>query len=436
MKNKFNNFKIDLCEKIKIAEERQIHIGEEKDFFYKRPGDLRSEFARDYCRIIHCFGFRRLKHKTQAFFHPVNDHVCTRSEHALHVASISTTICKELQLDTELVNAIAIGHDLGHAPFGHHGEWVLDDLWRVNIEGLNEKDPKKIPREKCKFFWHEKNSLFMADNIETVKDDKGYQRNLNLTYAVRDGIICHCGEHKVKDLKPREKDKNIDLKNIKEPGTTYPYTWEGCIVRASDIISYLGRDIEDAEMGDIVTEKKLIKLKEKINQNTNYSLKDISNSVVIHQLIIDLCKNSSVERGLSFSEDGLELLNQVNNFDYRSIYEDKKIGRYKEYITLMLNVIFEELRQYYDGDIVNCLKKLKNQTEPVYLEFVRWLERYHEPFDGNYTEYISGDKARLEVKPTYNIKSEKDYMKTIIHYISGFTDNFTISCYNDVKSII
>jgi dGTPase len=127
-----------------------------ENVLYHRDSDIRSEFSRDYNRIIHSNAYRRLKHKTQVFFATRNDHICTRIEHVTHVASISYSIAKFLGLDTELTNAIAVGHDLGHAPFGHKGEEVL----------------KKITEEKIeKTFWHEQNSLNFVDNIEVLLDE-------------------------------------------------------------------------------------------------------------------------------------------------------------------------------------------------------------------------------------------------------------------------
>ena len=146
---------------------------------YSKPYDPRSPFERDMQRIMHSQGYRRLKNKTQVFFAPHNDHVCTRIEHVTHVASVAETIAKLLNLNLDLVRAIAIGHDMGHAPFGHHGENVLQNIAKEN--NLHE-------------FWHENNSLRFIDKIETLPDYDGIQQNLNLTYAVRDGIVCHCGE--------------------------------------------------------------------------------------------------------------------------------------------------------------------------------------------------------------------------------------------------
>ena len=116
---------------------------------YSRNNDIRTDFERDYTRILHCEAYRRLKHKTQVFFAPHNDHICTRMEHVNHVASVACTISKYLGLNIQLAEAIATGHDIGHAPFGHHGEDCLNKLLEQK-EGHNA--PKKI--------WHERNSLF------------------------------------------------------------------------------------------------------------------------------------------------------------------------------------------------------------------------------------------------------------------------------------
>ena len=119
---------------------------------YGRNNDIRTEFERDYTRLMHCQAYSRLKHKTQVFYAPKNDHVCTRMEHVGHVASVATTISKYLGLNEELTRAIAIGHDIGHAPFGHTGEEILNSL-------MEQKTGANAPKK----FWHERNSLFFAD---------------------------------------------------------------------------------------------------------------------------------------------------------------------------------------------------------------------------------------------------------------------------------
>ena len=194
-----------------------------------RKSDIRTPFDRDYTRIIHSNAYRRLKHKTQVFFSPENDHICTRIEHVTHVESISYTIASYLGLNTELTKARSVAHDLGHSPFGHEGERILSKICK---------------RDLGTTFWHEKNGLNFVDNIELLEGHDGYKQNLDLTYGVRDGIISHCGEIDENALKPRE--EFIDLNNYNSPSEYAPYTWEACIVKISDKISYIGRDIEDA----------------------------------------------------------------------------------------------------------------------------------------------------------------------------------------------
>lgn len=176
--------------------------------------DTRSEFVRDYTRILHSTAYRRLKHKTQVFFNTSNDHVCTRNEHVQHVESVSFSIAHGLRLNTELTRAIASGHDLGHAPFGHEGEKV------INIR-LNKELSKEYLEPLCymkdsatdkRIFWHEQNGLRFVDKIELLPDIDGKYHNLSLTYAVRDGIVSHCGEIDEKSIKPRK--EKCDLYSI------------------------------------------------------------------------------------------------------------------------------------------------------------------------------------------------------------------------------
>lgn len=253
-------------------------IKREKEL-YKRNNDIRSEFERDYTRVIHSNAYRRLKHKTQVFFSPENDHICTRIEHVVHVESISYTIAKELGLNTELTRAMATAHDVGHSPFGHQGETVLSQISRSDIG---------------ESFWHEKNGLEFVDKIELLEDNLKNKQNLNLTYAVRDGIISHCGEIDENMLKPRE--EYIDLKTYSKPNQYAPYTWEACVVKVADKISYLGRDIEDAITLGILDEH-LDELHKLLNHNSN---EVINNTVIINNLVYDLCKNSSPEKRIMF----------------------------------------------------------------------------------------------------------------------------------------
>ena len=363
---------------------------------YPRNNDIRTEFERDYTRIIHSTAYRRMKHKTQVFFSPDNDHICTRIEHVVHVESISYTIAKYLGLNTELTRAIATSHDIGHSPFGHQGEKILSE---ISMRDIGEK------------FWHEKNGLDIVDKIELLEDPHGNMQNINLTYAVRDGIISHCGEIDQNNLKPRS--EYIDLQEYKAPNQYSPYTWEGCVVKIADKISYLGRDIADSITLGIL-DKDLKDLYKLLNCKPN---EVINNTNIINDLIYDLCTNSSVEKGLCFSDKMYETINKLKKFNYEKIYLSDKLMKSTHYFKLILNNIYDLLRESYN----NRIKAEKICPELLY-NFEEWLANYWN------LERASINKNDV----IFDVKDEKDYCKAIIYYISGMTDNYAIDMYNKI----
>lgn len=362
---------------------------------YNRNNFMRSEFERDYTRIIHSTAYRRLKHKTQVFFSPENDHICTRIEHVTHVESISYTIAKNLGLNTELTKAIAVAHDVGHSPFGHEGEKILSKISNRDL-GIS--------------FWHEKNGLELVDNIELLEDTERFKQNLDLTYAVRDGIISHCGEIDENCLKPRK--EFIDLNDYKFPNQYAPYTWEGCVVKISDKISYLCRDIEDAITLKIFKD---IPGEEDIINNTN----------LINNLIYDLCENSSPEKGLCLSENALNLMNRIKAFNYKYIYASNRIKPSTRYFRVVINEIYNLLKSMYDGQ--NTLNKL-NDVSDIYPNLCKGFIN----FITDYYDFDNRENLRLKNKVLFSIDNEKDFYKAIIYYISGMTDNFAIEIYNEI----
>ena len=362
---------------------------------YNRNNFMRSEFERDYTRIIHSTAYRRLKHKTQVFFSPENDHICTRIEHVTHVESISYTIAKNLGLNTELTKAIAVAHDVGHSPFGHEGEKILSEISNRDL-GIS--------------FWHEKNGLELVDNIELLEDTERFKQNLDLTYAVRDGIISHCGEIDENCLKPRK--EFIDLNDYKFPNQYAPYTWEGCVVKISDKISYLCRDIEDAITLKIFKD---IPGEEDIINNTN----------LINNLIYDLCENSSPEKGLCLSENALNLMNRIKDFNYKYIYASDRIKPSTRYFRVVINEIYNLLKSMYDGQ--NTLNKL-NDVSDIYPNLCKGFIN----FITDYYDFDNKENLRLKNKVLFSIDNEKDFYKAIIYYISGMTDNFAIEIYNEI----
>ena len=378
---------------------------------YKKPEDIRSEFARDYTRILHCNAYRRLKHKTQVFFATRNDHVCTRIEHVNHVASVSYTIASFLGLNTELTNAIAIGHDLGHAPFGHAGEEFLKEI---------------VVNEIGETFWHERNSLRFVDKCETIPDNSGIERHLNLTYAVRDGIVCHCGEVDENSIFPRR--EAVDLYAIEKASQWSPFTWEGCVVKIADKISYLGRDIEDARLLKILTDSETDELTKICRAFGKSEINEISNSLLMHDFIIDLCENSSPERGIAFSAKYLDLINTLKQFNYTYIYRHERLNNYKKYARLIIESICHTLIRCYSGrDTLTQIERSRDIYPTLMLSFRDWLYKY-----SDIGRLQSGSKYQNQV--LYRLDDRKDYIQAIVDYTSGMSDSYAIKIFNEITT--
>ena len=368
------------------------NIIKRQNSLYKRDNEIRSEFERDYTRVINSKAYRRLKHKTQVFFSPENDHICTRIEHVTLVESISYTIAKYFGLNTELTKAIATAHDIGHSPFGHQGEKILSEL--------SENFLKKP-------FWHEKNGLEFVDKVELLETPEGKIQTLDLTYGVRDGIISHCGEINENGLKPRT--EYIDLYEYEHPNQYAPYTWEGCVVKIADKLSYLGRDIEDAITLRILDEK-LKELHEVLKLDKDVK---INNTVILNMFIKDLCENSSLENGLCFSNEKFEMLNNLKEFNYKNIYLSEKTLGSVDYFELVLNKLFWFLSRmnFRDDDMKKICPVLTD-------DFNKWLK-----------EFFS-----LDINHKYMVITDSEFLQAVIYYIAGMTDNFAIEMYNKIIS--
>ena len=368
------------------------NIIKRQNSLYKRDNEIRSEFERDYTRVINSKAYRRLKHKTQVFFSPENDHICTRIEHVTLVESISYTIAKYFGLNTELTKAIATAHDIGHSPFGHQGEKILSKLSKDFIQ---------------KPFWHEKNGLEFVDKVELLETPDGQIQPLDLTYGVRDGIISHCGEIDENGLKPRT--EYIDLYEYEHPNQYAPYTWEGCVVKIADKLSYLGRDIEDAITLGIL-DKKLKELHEVLKLNKDVK---INNTVILNMFIKDLCENSSLENGLCFSDEKFEMLNNLKEFNYKNIYLSEKTLGSVDYFELVLNKLFWFLSRTnfrYDD--------MKKVCPVLADDFNKWIK-----------EFFS-----LDINRKHTIITDREFLQAVVYYIAGMTDNYAIEMYNKIIS--
>lgn len=348
-----------------------------------RP-DIRAEYFRDQTKIIHSYPFRRLKHKTQVFYAPDNDHICTRIEHVLHVATIAATICRGLNLsggdwalDTELAYAIGLGHDLGHAPFGHEGEKEL---------------AAKLGAPKA--FLHEMNSYRVVEHLAN------HGQGLNLTYAVKDGIICHNGEDfELNGLKPSSTPN--DLENIHDRAYV-PCTYEGCIVRLSDKIAYLGRDIEDALTAGFIT-------KADIPARPAKELGE-SNTEIISVLISDIVEHSKRSDAVGFSPAKHAVVAELGKFNYERIYYHPKLLKYRRHIKTIIHSLFD----YF--------------TE-VFAKHGRDFQAYAAmdlDVDRNFGRYIE------QLQPIYD--KEGWAPRTVVtDYIAGMTDSFALDCMRQIS---
>lgn len=390
------------------------------DSLYERKDDARSPFSRDYTRILHSHAYRRLKHKTQVFYNVDNDHICTRMEHVAHVESVSSTIAQALGLNTELTKAIAIGHDLGHAPFGHHGEVVIQELIHEHID----------PNER---FWHERNGLKFVDEVELLEDSHRIYRNLSLTYAVRDGIISHCGEVNENGLRPRE--DRFDLNEFQIPGQYQPATWEGCVVKISDKIAYLGRDVEDAIRLGFLDDKAQDELLKMARMNDHEVM---NTTTIIYTLISDICRNSDPDKGICLSEPYLKMFDSVKDYNYRYIYKNKRFRPFENYSRLVIRELFDFLMDFYREETPGSIWENFEEAEKYYPTLLESFESHLSKYcdDGvipRRKEKLRAIALKCDNKKIYGrLDSRKEYARAIINFISGMTDRFAIEAFEEL----
>ena len=345
---------------------------------HDRKNDVRGDYFRDTTAIIHSSPFRRLKHKTQVFFAPSNDHICTRIEHSLHVASIASTICRGLGLDTELAWAIGMGHDLGHTPFGHTGEKIISRL----MEG-----------EGFPPFQHEVNSLRVVDFLS----ERG--KGLNLTYAVRDGIVSHCGEKLTQCLRPDFHEKQLD--RIQSRSGLVPATWEAVVVRFSDSIAYLGRDWEDACRMALIAPGDLPPM---VKQQLG-----ATNAEIIDSLVGDIIANSNNEKGICFSDEVYPAVLSLSEYNYSHIYKSPLLSGYERYFTRLITLVVDYLERLVkeNGEIEEGYREERNMLA---IGFYRHME---------------------EMKEAY-IAHDGDTKRMIYDYVAGMSDNFCLDCADEI----
>ena len=263
------------------------------------PDLYRTEYQRDRDKILHTKAFRRLSHKTQVFLAPVGDHYRTRLTHTLEVAQIARTIARALGLNEDLAEAIALGHDLGHTPFGHVGEQALAACL-ARHKGIDPVSP-----EGQGLYRHNVQSLRVVDVIEN--DGKG----LNLTAEVRDGIVCHTGSQRAETL-------------------------EGRIVATADRIAYVNHDIDDAVRAGIMNEEELPKELRKVLGNSKRER--------LNTLTHDVIVNSMDKPKICMSEEVREALMELRAYMFTHVYENPLAKGEEDKAIRMV----EDLYSYYE----------------------------------------------------------------------------------------
>ncbi len=269
-----------------------------------QPDFLRTEFQRDRDKILHTKSFRRLSHKTQVFLSAEGDHFRTRLTHTLEVSQIARTISRAISLNEDLVEAIALGHDLGHTPFGHTGETALRACIAQRL-GVGD-DSSELPD----LYRHNVQSLRVIEVIEN--DGLG----LNLTYEVRDGILRHTGDVRAE-------------------------TFEGRIVAVADRIAYVNHDIDDAIRAGLLTESQL--------PARTHQVLGPDHSSRIETLVQDLVANSLECGDIRLSDDVWAAMNELRSFLFERVYRHPEVMKEAHKATFLISALFDYFMQHPDS---------------------------------------------------------------------------------------
>src|SRR5574344_535783 len=339
--------------------------------------DFRPSFFRDVDRILYSLSYMRYVDKTQVFTNINNDNISKRMTHVQMVSKIARTIGRALKLNEDLIEASALGHDLGHVPFGHAGEKILNEISIKNNEG---------------YFNH---------NIQSVRDLLYIENNgvgCNLTIQVIDAIMCHNGEIESKMYKPVDKDATEVLQEYNDSyksnncSKLIPMTLEGCVVRISDIISYIGKDIEDAMRLGLLKKEDI---PNDILQKIGFKNKDFINTFVN-----DIIINSYGKNYITMSDENFSLLKEIKTFNYKYIYS--KVNSL-ETLNKWHNM-FEKLFSYY-------LQAIKNKDYNCAI----------------YTVFLNNMTSKYLEQTSNAIK--------VIDFMAGMTDDYLIREYNKIDNL-
>jgi len=355
---------------------RREHVPDNKN--------IRSVFFHDTDKIIHSLAYSRYIDKTQVFSFFENDHVTHRVLHVQFVSKIARVIGRALQLNEDLIEAIALAHDIGHPPFGHDGEAMLNKL---------------ALKHKAGCFAHNVQSVRFLFEVENRGE------GLNISLQVLDGILAHNGEKfqqkLVYDSAKTKKDFLRDYykasRSVAYARNIVPMTLESCVVRISDIIAYIGRDFEDAIKVGLIKRDQMPRRVKKVLGNHN--------NQIINTLVTDVIVNSSGKDYISLSKDIFAALKELKDFNYSSIYLNKYI---KEENSQKIQRMFKQLFEYYLDDLRPALKKGRLKAGVIN--------------DGQFRHFLKGMRAAY-------FKNNSS-ARIVVDFISGMTDKFFQAQFN------
>jgi dGTPase len=298
----------------------------------------RQEFAVDADRILHSRAYTRYIDKTQVFYLVDHEHISHRVLHVQLLSKIARTIGKFLRLNEDLLEAIALGHDIGHPPFGHDGERILSDICQAHGIGP---------------FLHSIQGVRFLDRLE--KNGRG----LNLSLQVLDGILSHDGETHLERLSPQQDKTFADLEEeirakTADPALSLkPMTLEGCVVRLADTISYIGRDLEDAITLNLVRREELpAEVTARLGR---------TNGAIVYSLVTDLIRHSFEKNYVGYSPEVGALLKQLKEFNYQRIYNSPRIKAE----TPKIEALFDRLFERFLADLAAA-----RRDSPIWTDFL------------------------------------------------------------------
>ena len=335
---------------------------------------IRPPFIRDIDKIMHCPFYNRYADKTQVLSFYRNDDITRRALHVQLVSRIARTIGKALNLNLDLIEAIALGHDIGHTPFGHAGEEFLDEL----------------------YFEH--TGRHFSHNIHSVRVlDKIFPYNISL--QTLNGIAAHDGEMELCEYHPKALDNfiefdeqieacYIDKSNVRK--LLAPATLEGCVMRISDIIAYLGKDRQDADRAKIIC-----------NKDFDDSTIGIYNAQIINNMIVNIVENSYGKDYIKMDEEHFEALKKAKADNYALIYKQESVGEAYNTVQPMMTELYEKLLE----DLIN-----ENKASPIFTHHIDYINQAHYKREFPYEE----------TEPN----------QIVVDYIASMTDDYFIDIYN------